>query len=287
MNDPPYVFDATAANFDQAVVDASHQQPVLVDFWADWCQPCKMLMPVLDRIVAQMAGQLRLAKVDTDREQELATRMGVRSLPTVRLYVDGRPVGEFMGAQPEQAVREFLAQYLPADDDQVRLQARDAAERGDLDEAERILGAAIAERPEQHELVIDLATVLLAAGRAEDAATALAGLPDDLQRDDTVRRLRGQAEFARRATHMADPEALESRLEKHPAELETLHDLASLRVAQGRFEEALEMLLSLLSRNRQFRDDAARRDMLAVFAILGDDTPTVREYRRRMAAALY
>ena len=284
---PALVFEATEADFDRTVIEASHTRPVLVDFWADWCQPCKMLMPVLARLVEQLRGQVLLAKVNTDEQQGLAMRMGIRSLPTVRLFRGGRAVAEFMGAQPEQAIRAFLAQHLEGPGDDARRAARASLEAGDLATAERLLRAALAQTPGSTPVSLDLASVLLAAGRADEAEAVLDALPTDATDDDAVKRLRGQVGFARRAGAIADTAALDARLQDADADAQSLHDGAALRVAQGRFDEALELMLQLLERDRAFGDDAARRDMLAVFDMLGASSPLVREYRRRMASALF
>ncbi len=281
------VFETNEAEFEQSVIQASHARPVLVDFWADWCQPCKMLMPVLNRVVEQLAGQVLLAKVNTDQNQQLAMQMGIRSLPTVRLYRNGRAVAEFMGAQPEHAIREFLAPHLPSPAHDACAAAGDALEAGDTQGAEQILRSALAETPAAKAPSIALARLLLGTGRAEEAETLLDGLASEDREDDDVRRLRGQLQFARRADGIADPVALEARLETESADEQTLRDAAALRVVEGRFEEALALLLRLLKRNRTYGDDAARRDMLAIFEMLDGDSPLVREYRRKLASALF
>jgi len=247
------VFDVTGTGFRSQVLEASGQTPVLVDFWATWCAPCKALAPVLERLVdGEYAGRVLLAKVDTDAERELAAANGIRSLPTVRLFVDGAPVAEFMGAQPESAVRAFLDQYLPA------------LAGGPLDEVAAALDT----------------------GDLDAAAAALNALPDGVRDGPAARALAARLALLRAIAQPSGEQELRARTEADPADLEARFQLALRDATGGRPAQAMDALLAIAARNRAFRDDGAREALLHVFAMLGMDDPRVQDCRRRLASAL-
>lgn len=249
------VFDVDAASFQQAVLDASCDTPILVDFWAAWCGPCMALGPLLERLALDSAGAFRLAKVDTDAQGELAAAHGIRSLPTVRLFVDGTPVAQFMGAQPESAVRAFLQQHLPA-----------AA----VDDA-----------------AIEAIAALLHENRADEALAALAALPEAARATPVPRCLALRAQLLREVQSAPALELLQARVEDAPGDLEAHYLLAMRHASAGRFAAALEHLLLVLSRDRALREDGARRAMLQVFDALGASDPLVVRYRTLLASALH
>lgn len=255
MSVPTPVFDVDTAGFRQAVLEGSRLSPILVDFWASWCAPCKALGPVLERLAQASAGAFRLAKVDTDAERELAAANGIRSLPTVRLFIDGAPVAEFMGAQPESAVRAFLQQHLPA---------------APVDEA------AIA--------AID---ALLREGRAQAARTALDALPQAARDTPAVRCLWLRVELAQELAAAPAPEVLQARVSADPGDLDARYLLSMHQASAGDFAQALDGLLLVLRRNRALRDDGARRGMLRVFEALGANDPLTIGYRGLLASALH
>jgi putative thioredoxin len=287
MADSPYVVVATAENFYALVLEGSHERPVLVDFWADWCAPCRMLMPVLAKLADEYRGKLLVAKVNTEEERELAANFGIRSLPTVQLFKNGQPVDQFMGALPESQVREFLERHLPRESDDLVGQAQRLLEAGDLKGAEAKLEQARADDPENPR--IHLAEVRLKAANRDfrGAEEMLERLPLELLSDPEVAALKGQTHFASLIAD-APPEAqLASRLESNPKDSEARYLLAAHRIAHRDLEGGLKLLLELLKKDRGYGDDAGRKGMVMVFDMLGSKGDLVARYRSQMLNALY
>jgi putative thioredoxin len=287
MSESPYVLDADAASFQSLVVDASHQVPVLVDFWAEWCGPCHALAPILAKLAGEYGGRFRVVKIDTDREQELAHRFGIRSLPTVKLFKDGAAVDEFMGAQPESTVRALLERYVSRESDDARERAKDLCQQGQLVEAKALLEQAHVEDPENHRVIPDLANVLIALGELQRARDALDLLPDALKYDGEARAVLARLEFAEVAAGSPPADTLSRAIDDDPRDCESRYRLSALHIGRGEYQLALEQLLEILRLDRSFRDDAARKGLLSVFEILGNDHPLVSRYRARMSTLLY
>jgi putative thioredoxin len=286
MADSPYIVILTAANFESVVIDGSFERPVLVDFWADWCAPCRMLMPILAKLAEEYRGRFILAKLNTEEERALAAQFGIRSLPTVQLFKEGRPVDQFMGALPESQVREFLDRHLPRASDGLLAQAQGMLAAGHLKRAKDLIERARTEDPENPRVALADVELLAAEGRTEEAQTALARLPLELANDPEVVALRGQLLFAAVLAGAPGPATLEKRLAANPKDSEARYQLAAHRVTQGDYESALELLLELVRRDRAYGDDAGRKGMVAVFDLLGGGD-LVSRYRARMMTALY
>src|SRR5436190_88231 len=254
----PVVVDVGDADFASGVLEESKRRPVVVDFWAGWCQPCKILTPVLEKVAEEKRGAFLLAKMDVDANQVTAQRFRVMSIPSVWAFVDGRPVDQFIGALPEQAVREWVERLLPTEADRVAERAMEAEREGRLDDAELGYRAALDEDPANPAAKLGLARVLAARGDFEEARELARSLAPD-----------AEAEQLLAAIRVSEWSALP------PA---TPLDEARRAAAEGRWEEALGRMLAVV------RDDPdARQAMLDVFAILGDDDPLTREYRQRLA----
>ena len=287
MANSPYVVAVTTESFHQVVVEGSHQRPVLVDFWAEGCAPCRMLMPMLASIADSYGGKLLVAKVNTEEEQGLAAEFGIRSLPTVQLFKDGRPVDQFMGALPEPQIRQFLERHLPPESDQFLAQAQDLLNAGDLEGATRMVEAAREADPSNDRVRLMEAGVATASGNNQAAQEMLDSLPRELADDPEVVSLKGRLGFA--ALHADSPpaEMLLARLEKDPRDSDARYRLAAHLVVRGDFEGALDQLLELVKMDRAFNDDAGRKGMLTVFTMLGGEGELVSRYRSRMLNALY
>ena len=230
VQDPARVFDATEANFEAEVIQASLTTPVLVDFWAAWCGPCKTLGPILEKVVDSYNGAVKLAKVDTDAQMQLATVFGIRSLPTVVLVKDGQMVDGFMGAVPESAVREFLQRHVqPADADAPEPAIATAASAETPEQTIARLQQDIAQHPERAEIKLDLALAYLRAGLADAAQTELESLPPNLAEDAKAKRLRNQIEFARNLKDAPDEATLRARIAKDNNDFQA-RDLLGLRL---------------------------------------------------------
>ena len=282
---------ATLGNFAAEVVEVSKDRPVLVDFWAPWCGPCRTLMPMLDRIADDYAGRLRLAKVNTDEEQQLAGHFGIRSIPTVVLFRDGRIAEQFVGVQPEPAIRAMIDRHSVAavpEAEGPAVQARGLATAGDLAGARLALEQALADRPQDAALLLELASLQLRSGDGSAAAATLARAEAAGGADETaVRRLRALLAFQETVAASPDAAALRAALDRDPAASAARHALASHHALAGDFATAMSEWLDLLRRDRAYGDDAARRSLLACFDVLGEGHELVAAFRRRMASALH
>jgi putative thioredoxin len=287
MTESPHVVTVSADNFQSVVLEGSSERPVLVDFWADWCAPCRMLMPVLAKLADDYAGKLLVAKVDTEEEQALAAEFGIRSLPTVQLFRGGRPVDQFMGALPESEIRAFLDRHLPRESDSLLAQVRTLLDAGDLAAASGLIDQALIADPQDPHVRVLEAGIKAAAGDTVGAQEIVDGLPRGLDDDPELAALRGRLRFAGIVADAAPEPQLASRLEADPADSEARHQLAAYGVARGDYEYALGQLLELLKRDRAYGDDAGRKGMLMVFELLGGEGDLVSRYRTRMLNALY
>jgi putative thioredoxin len=287
MADSPYIVTLTADNFESVVIDGSFDRPVLVDFWADWCAPCRMLMPILAKLAEEYRGRFILGKLNTEEEQALAAQFGIRSLPTVQVFRDGRPVDQFMGALPEPQIREFLDRHLPRASDGLLAQAQGMLAAGDLDRAQDLIARARAEDPENPRVALADIQIAAAQGRTEEAQSAIDGLPIELAHDPEVVALRGQLLFASALAGAPAPSDLERRLAADPRDSEARYQLAAHRVMAGDYESALDLLLDLVRRDRAYGEDAGRKGMVAIFDLLGGSGDLVSRYRARMMNALY
>ena len=285
-----HVFDATAATFEAEVLQASLKVPVLVDFWAAWCGPCKTLGPILEKLAAEYNGAFRLAKIDVDAEQQLAGAFQVRSIPTVMLVKDGQLVDGFPGALPEGQLREFLKHHgiepAPAVDDGGTA-APDDAEAAPVDPHAEVmrLRKAVEAAPDDATLHLDLALALLAAGNAHEARTLIEGLPANLATDERTLRARARLDLDRQARESPPPEVLEAAIARDPGDLRARHLLGVHHLVAGRAEAGLEQFMEMLQRDRTFDDGLPRRALIDAFRTI-DDAALVGRYRRRMSSLL-
>jgi len=286
---PPTIFDATQANFEAEVINASFDQPVLVDFWATWCEPCKALGPLIEKVVGEYNGAIRLAKVDCDKEQQLAAMFGVRSIPTVVLVREGQLVDGFTGALPEAQLREFLARHVqPSDGVEEDEVVEDLAPRvaETPEQAIARIQQEMATQPDRAELKLDLGLAQLRAGNAAAAQAELDSLPANLASDDRARRLRGQLDLAHALKDAPPAAELRRRIEKDPADY-AARDLLGLRLLlEGDAEAGLEQLLGVLKADRNWNDGQAKKHLVAAFNVL-DDADLVGTYRRKMSSLLF
>ncbi len=285
------IVDVTEQNLQQ-VLEASMQVPVIVDFHAEWCQPCQQMAPILEKVVREQQGRVVLARVDADAQQGIATQFGVRSLPALKLVWQGRLVSELDGAQTEAALREWLKPVLgegeesPEDREEAFLEQVDMAiEQGQGERAEEAIRQALTQQPDMHRLRARLVDYLLDQGRTGEAQTLLAEVAEDVPELSHFR-----ARFALLEEFSGEPEIsldeLAARIEKDP-QPEDLYAFGLRAAAAGRFRESLEALLQLLRDHRDYRDGIAREALLRVFDCLPKGDPLASEYRRRMFNLLY
>ena len=286
------MLNTTGQTFKSDVISASHEVPVLVDFWAPWCGPCRALGPMLERLEQDGAGRFRLVKINSDENPELSAQFNVRSIPYVVAFVDGRPVDSFVGVLPESQLRAFIERVAPNPSEIERRKAAVLAEAGDRAGALASVRAALALDSANDDARLDLAQLLLegeatpSAEAIADAGAALAKVAALTRQTARFRALQTRVDSLLHAARLPTAEELQARVVAQPADLRARADLAKLLVAQGRYEEALDQLLEIVTRDRAFDDDYARKAMLAVFELMADRPVVVSDYRRRLAAAL-
>jgi putative thioredoxin len=279
-------FDSTTADFDRDVLEASNRTPVVVDFWAPWCGPCRALKPILEKLAAEFDGKFLLAKVNTDENPEIAARYGVRGIPNVKAFVDGKLANEFTGAQPESAVRRFLETLVPSPAEQLRRSAQADVAQGDFDAAEAKLREAIALDAASDAARVDLAALLAARQDLAGAEAELAAIPEHL-RDERAIELATRIGLERKRASLPDAATLKARVDAQPGDLDARLAYAERLVADARYRAALDELLEVARSDRGDRRERARKAMLEVFGLAADQADVVTEYRRKLASALH
>lgn len=287
MSDSLYIVIADAQNFATEVLERSYQVPVLVDFWADWCAPCKMLMPILSKLADEYQGQFILAKVNSDEQQQLASQYGIRNLPTLKLFRYGKVVDEMMGVQPETVLREMIDRHRERPADKLRQQATAIHQAGDSVQAIALLEQAREMEPSYHVIQLDLAKIMIDTQRFEEAQQLLHELPANVQTDVEVNKLMAHLTFSLIATKAPSLKTLESQLAENPNDMMAHYQLSATKVLEGAYEVAMEHLLEIMRRDRKFEDDAGRKGLLTVFTLLDNQGSLVNRYRGKMSALLY
>jgi putative thioredoxin len=273
----PHVFAATVDNFMTDVVEASNTKPVLVDFWAPWCGPCQALMPMLERLADDYGGRFLLAEVNTDEQQQLATHFQVRSIPMVMLVHKGEVAEQFVGVQPEAAIKAMLDKYVAAE-----------LTPGVPDEpAAHAVGEPTEQAAPANVRPQDLATSLLDRRDAAGAAAAIDALAEQEAGHPMLKLLRARLAFVEAANASPDANALRAALEANPADVAARHALAAHHALIGDYGTALAEWLDVMRRDRKFGDDLGRRSLMQAFDVLGEQDPLVVQYRRRMASLLH
>lgn len=283
MSELPNVFDAVTETFEAEVLQKSLQTPVLVDFWATWCEPCKTLGPLLEKLAGEYNGAFQLAKVDVDKEQQIAAAFQIRSVPTVFLVKGGQLVDGFPGAVTEGQLREFLAQHGIAPAEPV---AEAEPEPLDAQAQVDVLRAQIAAEPAKDELRLDLAVALLQIGGVDEAGALIEGLPANLATDDRAVRARARLAFASALKDAPAPEALDARIAADAGDLAARHLRGVQLLLAGEDEAALQQFLEMLRVDRSFNDGLPRKVLIDAFNVIGDPA-LVSQYRRKMASLLF
>lgn len=279
-------FDTTFETFAHDVIDASQSVPVLVDFWASWCGPCKALMPVLTKLADEYGGAFKLAKVNIDEQQQLAQQFRVRSVPTVKVVKGGQVVDEFMGAQPESQIRAILDKHIVRESDTQMRAALERYNSGDST-AKQDMIKIVNSDPHNNNLRLLYVDVLMREKQYDDARAILQSLPADIRQQPEVAGLLGRLEFLGTAQESADAGTLLATLENEPGNCEARYQLSSLYITQAEYAKALDQLLEIMRRDRKYGDDAGRKGMLKVFEMLGGKGELVSRYRQKMAGLLY
>jgi len=287
MTNSPYIIDVTQNNFSEVVLENSFHIPVLADFWAAWCQPCQLLMPLLKKLADEFQGSFLLAKINTDQEQMLAAQLGIRGLPTVKIFRNGQIVDELIGVQPESVYRQVIDRYRIKASDSLLDQAESAWQQGQRETALRLLQEAYTKDPENSDIQLALADKLLTAGHAEAASHILAELPASARLEEPARGLLARLAFFNVVKEAPKEDTLAKAVQEQPMNATLRRQLGARKVLQGDYEAALEQFLEILKQDPKSDDNVGRKDMVAVFTILGSDNPLITRYRRRMSALLH
>ena len=280
------VVDIDQNNAQQYLIDESFNRPVVVDFWADWCAPCKQLMPLLEKLADEYAGSFLLAKINADEQQGISQQLGVRSLPTVMVFKDGQPVDGFSGAQPETAVREMLQKHLPSPWDAKIAEATDLLDQGDTSAALALLRAAWEESNKLLEITLAYAGALVEANRLDEAEEVLNEVRL-VDREAVHEQLMAQIELKREAGKSPEIEALESELASDESNHAVRVKLAVQLTTGAHYRDALEHLLVVLRADRDWNNGEAKRLYLDTIASIGKGDPLAAEYQRKLFSILY
>ncbi len=281
-----FIVNIDETNAAALLIEESHKRPVVVDFWADWCEPCKVLMPMLEKIATEYNGAFLLAKVNADEQGMITQQFGVRSLPTVMVIKDGQPVDGFAGAQPENAVREMLEKYLPSPWEGQLQVAQEAMAQGDFATALPLLRQAWEESGQQHEITLSYVHALIEAMRLDEAEKLLDGIRLADQ-DAAYEQLRAQLQIKREAAKSPQIEALEQQLAADPENLDIMARLALQYTDSGHFKEAMEHLITILRRDLDHQNGGSKKLLLDTIASLGRGDPLAAEYQRKLYSLLY
>lgn len=280
-----HVITSSAATFETDVIAASHERPVLVDFWAEWCGPCKSIAPVLDSLADEFDGELVVAKVDTDTEQELAQSYGIRSLPTMLIFRNGKPVEQIIGAQPGAEIRRLVEQFLPRPVDSLVDAATISLSAGDLTAAAAQLREALVEDPKNYAVHPLLAQVLLRQGDNQAAVDLIGSLPINIATDAAFDPINAQLRLTKHLVDGTDVKTLREQ-STDPENIGARFQLAVMQALENDYEAALDALLELLVRHREWNDGAIHLSILDIFKIMPIGDPLLKDYRTRLARTL-
>ena len=289
------IFDVSAADFENRVMAASMEKPVIVDFWAPWCGPCKQLMPVLEKAVQATNGDVLLAKVNLDENPELGQALRVQSVPTVFAFFGGRPVDAFQGAQPESQITAFVDKLVQAaragqpgaiDIEEAMIAAAEALAQNDLQAAQALYAQILQQDEKNAKAYAGIIRTFIAAGALDQAKSLLDGAADEIAKDADVIAARTALEMAEKAKDI-DIEALEKAAQKNPQDHQTQIDLAEGQFAVGQKEQAIETLLASIKADREWNEEAARKALLKFFEALGHSDPLTVQGRKKLSTILF
>ena len=289
--DAEIIKDGSLQTFARDVIQASQTVPVLVDFWATWCGPCKQLTPLLEKVVRAAKGKVRLVKIDIDKNPEIAQQLRIQSVPTVYAFVGGQPVTGFAGAQPESQIKALVDRLVGGVGEEpgggLLEAAQDAAEHGDTRTAGRLFQQVLEEDPAQPDAIGGLARCLIGERKFADARQLLDGAPKELANHAAVSGAKAALTLAEEAGVLEDAAALQARLEADPADHDARYQLATVQFLRGQVESAMDHLVQIVKRDREWEDDKARRQLVKFFEALGPKDPATLKGRRMLSTVLF
>ena len=289
------VKDTTTSAFGRDVIEESKNQPVLVDFWAPWCGPCRQLAPVIEKVVKESAGKVKLVKLNIDDHPAIPGQLGIQSIPAVVAFVGGQPVDGFMGAVPESQIRQFIDKLGAAGgagDEQAEIdaaldEAQTLLDAGDINSAGQLFGAVLQHAPENPRAIAGIARCMIEAGQHERARDLLSDLPEEAANDAGIQAILKQIAQIEEARKLGDPAALEHTLALSPDDHESRIKLAKIRNVEGRRDEAADHLLLIMRKDRTYGDDLARKELVQFFETWGPKDPVTIAARRKMSSILF
>lgn len=289
--DDGLVKETSTATFAADVIEASKDALVLVDFWADWCGPCKQLAPLLEKVVKSYSGKVRLVKLNVDQHPAIAGQLRIQSLPTVYAFRNGQPLDGFMGAQTESAIQEFITRLLGPDEEaqlsEILAAANEALDAGDLQSAAQTFAEILQADSQNADAIAGLAKCYMQSGDVERAKQTIALVPPNQANNPAVAAVKAALELAEKATTITDTSALEARLAANPTDHQTRLDLAVAFASNGDKERAVDELIDLFRRDRNWEDQAARKQLVQFFEAWGPKDPHTIDGRRRLSSLMF
>ena len=282
-----WTIEVTDQNFEQQVVERSHAVPVVVDFWAPWCGPCQAIGPLLEQLAEEQNGNFVLAKINVDDNPMLAQAFAIQSIPAVKAIRNGAIAGEFLGAQPEPAIRQFVADLLPSEAESLAREGMRLAEEGKTQGAESLYRAALSKEENQPLALLGLSRLLVERGDAADALALLGKIPLNAPESDAAQQLMSQIRLKQGGENAGNEQEYRDKLEANPDDLEARFELAQALAASGKYQEALAEYLEIVKKDRGFQDDGARKAMLEVFDVVGPRSELAEHFRSELAKVLF